>query len=136
MTTTTSEVTQIEEPERQTTDDIASSVSVSSDDVTVEADGLQASLSTHASEFSVNEFKCPTCSLVHHHTTNKHRATDSFDLSVEDTLEMDYNPNCHCAVNELARHGSDFGVDEDAAASVASSAPIPEATAQEMAHKY
>lgn len=116
-------------------DELTSSVTVESG-VSVSADGLQAALNESASEASVTDFKCGTCGLTHGHGTNKHRATDSFDISMSDIDKMDYNPNCHCGVNELARHGSDFGVDESAASRTANSAPIPDDTRQEMNAEY
>jgi hypothetical protein len=137
MQETVPEVETIEESSI-TSEEITSSVSISesSDELSVEADGLHAELAENASEARVESFKCPTCSLVHAHSTNKHRSTDSFDMSVEDTVDMDFNPNCHCGVNELAHHGSDFGIDESEAESVASSAPIPDETSQKMSEMY
>jgi len=137
MQKTVPEVETIEESS-VTSEDIASSVSIneSRDEVTVEADGLQDSLSDAASRTEVNSFKCPTCNLAHSHGTNKHRANDSFDISIEETTDMDFNANCHCGVNELAEHGSDFGVSESEAESVASNAPIPDGISQKMSEMY
>lgn len=102
------------------------------DALTVKAAGLQSALETVADGFSVGGFKCAKCGLAHMHSTNKHRASDSFDMSVDDTTDMEFNPNCHCGVQELGRHGSDFGIDERSAASTAGSAPIPDDAAREM----
>lgn len=98
----------------------------------VEAAGLQDALDTVANGFDVAGFKCGKCGLAHMHDTTKHRASDSFDMSESEAADMEYDPNCHCGVQELGRHGSDYGVDEGDAARTAGSAPIPDATAREM----
>jgi len=116
-------------------EEMESSVAIGNQSI-VEAGGLHDALEDMAREFDVTGFKCPTCGLAHMHGTNKHRASDAFDISVSDTADMDYNPNCHCGVNELARRGSDFGVDETAASSTAGHAPIPDSTTQEMNSKF
>jgi hypothetical protein len=108
----------------------------SQSELRVEASGLHDSLEEVADSFDATGFKCPTCGLAHMHSTNKHRASDAFDISVETTAEMEYNPNCHCGVNELARRGSDFGIDESEATSTASHAPIPDSTTQEMNDRF
>jgi len=127
-------VQEIEQTE-QIRDEMPSSISVQSGE-SIEASGLHEALDEMASSFDVSGFKCSTCGLAHMHSTNKHRASDSFDMSVEDTADMDYNPNCHCGVNELARRGSDFGVDESEASSTASHAPIPDSATQEMNEQF
>ncbi len=116
-------------------DEMKSSVSVSTE-AGVDAGGLHDALEDMAHEFEVTGFKCTTCGLAHMHSTNKHRASDAFDISVSDTADMGYNPNCHCGVNELARRGSDFGVDETDASSTANHAPIPDSAMQEMNDKF
>lgn len=123
------EVEQIEE-------EVQSSIQVEGGSTKVEASSLHAELNDSVEDFRVNGFKCAQCGLAHMHDTNKHRATDSFDMTDDEAASMDYNPNCHCGVNELARRGSDFGVDERSAAGTASSAPIPDATTQEMNVKF
>lgn len=103
-----------------------------SSELSVEAAGLQDALDTVADGFSVRGFKCAKCGLAHMHDTNKHRASDSFSMSEDEAAGMEFNPNCHCGVQELGRHGSDYGVDESSAARTAGSAPIPDAAAREM----
>lgn len=68
---------------------------------------LQGALDEMADDFGVNGFKCahPQCGLVHGHSTNKHRASDSFDMSESEAASMEGNPNCHCGLNELAYRG-------------------------------
>lgn len=100
------------------------------------ADALHASLDEVADGFDVKGFKCVKCGLAHMHDTTKHRSGDSFDMSDSDAASQDYNPNCHCGVQELGRRGSDFGVDENSAASTARSAPIPDETAREMNSQF
>ena len=103
----------------------------------VEADGLFDTLDDIASDYDVAGFKCVSCGLAHGHDTNKHRASDTFELgATEAATSMDYNPNCHCGVQELARHGSDFGVDEAEASRIANDAPIPDEVAVQMNEKY
>jgi len=127
-------VQEIENTE-QIRDEMPSSISVQTGEG-IEAEGLHEALDDMASSFDVTGFKCSTCGLAHMHSTNKHRASDAFDISVEETADMEYNPVCHCGVNELARHGSDFGVDEEAASSTAGHAPIPDSATQEMNEKF
>ena len=107
-------------------------VAASDTSMTVEASGLQSALDGIADGFSVNGFKCAKCGLAHMHSTNKHRASDSFDMSDKDAASMEFNPNCHCGVQELGRHGSDYGVSEGDAARTAGGAPIPDDAAREM----
>lgn len=101
-------------------------------EMSVQAAGLQEAIDTIADGFRVGGFKCAKCGLVHSHDTTKHRASDSFSMSEDEASDMEYNPNCHCGVNELARRGSEYGVDESSASGTAGSAPIPDATAREM----
>lgn len=115
-------------------DELMSSISV--EGTTVDASGLHAELDRTADDMSVEGFKCPTCNLAHMHGTTKHRATDTFDLSDDEAASMEYNSVCHCGVNELARRGGEFGIDVARAASIASNAPIPDATTQEMNAKF
>lgn len=111
----------------------APSVSVEGDVSVSGAEALHGELGDIADGFDVAGFKCVKCGLAHMHDTTKHRSSDSFDVSeTEAATGQDYNPNCHCGVNELARRGSDFGVDETRAASTARSAPIPDDAAREM----
>ena len=103
----------------------------------VETDGLFSTLDGMASEYDVAGFKCVSCGLAHGHDTNKHRASDTFELgAAEAAAKMDYNPNCHCGVQELSRHGGDFGVDEGEASRIASGAPIPDEEAVAMNERY
>lgn len=106
--------------------------SVSADAVTVDASSLQSTLSDVADSFDVTGFKCVKCNLVHMHDTMKHRLTDTFDVSEEIAAAMNYNSVCHCGPHEAARRGSEFGVDESSAASIADMAPIPTDIRREM----
>lgn len=100
------------------------------------ASKLQSVIGDIADAFDVSGFKCHECGLAHMHDTTKHRASDSFDVSDTEAASMDANPNCHCAVQELGRRGSDYGVDESKASSTARSAPIPDEAAREMNEKW
>lgn len=125
-------ITEVEQTEVSELDDeMASSVEVSAD-TSVDAAGLHATLDEAASEMSVRDFRCTECGIAHGHSTNKHRATDTFDISLDSVTEMEFNPNCHCGANEMARRADEFGVDESKARSTASSAPIPDETVQQM----
>lgn len=132
--------TQIRQVERERVEEIADdalSGTVEADGpVSVDGGGLQNVLADAADSLDVTGFKCVKCSLQHGHDTNKHRSSDTFDVSESEAAKMDYNPNCHCGVNELARHGSDYGVDEASADSTASSAPIPDETRVQMDEQY
>jgi len=102
----------------------------------VEADGLQDSLSEVADSFDVTGFKCVKCGLAHMHNTMKHRISDTFDVSEDVSLKMDYNSVCHCGLQEAGRRGSDFGIDESRAASSATNAPIPPEVSRQMNEEY
>lgn len=104
--------------------------------ISVQADALQEELDDVADSFSVDGFKCAKCELTHMHSTNKHRASDSFDMGEDEAASMEYANFCHCGVNELARHGSDYGVDEGSAESTASMAPIPDETARQLDQQF
>lgn len=106
--------------------------SVSPDGLTVEANGLQEDLTDAADTFDVTGFKCVKCNLVHMHDTTKHQLTDSFDVSADIASVMNYNSVCHCGPHEAARRGSDFGIDESSARSIAEGAPIPTDISREM----
>lgn len=100
--------------------------------LSVDASGLQDTLHEIADSFDVTGFKCVKCNLAHSHDTTKHQLSKSFDISDEDAADMEYNSVCHCGLQEAARHGDDVGVDEQAAAHAASSAPIPPNVSREM----
>lgn len=110
---------------------------VSSDAVT-DADELHETLAEMADSFDVGGFKCvhEQCGMAHMHDTTKHQLSKSFDISDEDAVDIEFNSVCHCGLNEAARHGDDFGVDEMKAASRAGSAPIPPETSRVMDEKF
>jgi hypothetical protein len=122
------EQTQVEEV---STDHESLDVSIEAG-VSVETNDLQARLGEMADDFDVTGFKCVKCGLVHMHDTTKHRLSDTFDVSESDAASMDYNSTCHCGVQEAGRHGSDLGIDEGEAASIAESAPIPPESSREL----
>lgn len=108
------------------------SVSVEGSVAVAGAEALHSALDSIADSFDVRGFKCSECGLAHMHDTTKHRASDKFDMSEDEAASMDYNPNCHCGVQELGRHGSDFGIDQSEAARTARNAPIPDEASREM----
>lgn len=124
----TIEQTQVEQVE---TEDHSFSTEVEAS-VSVEASGLQDSLSEIADSFDVTGFKCVKCNLTHMHDTLKHRLSDDFDISDEESASHNYNPVCHCGVQEAGRRGSDMGIDEGKASGIAESAPIPPEASREM----
>ncbi len=95
-------------------------------------------------------FECPVCGLRHGHSSDKHDVRDEFAVTEEFTERMQYNPYCHCGVNELARlvnyfHAFEIQAFEDEdedhfdidkrrsqIQSAANSAPIPDSTRQAM----
>lgn len=93
---------------------------------------LQSEIEMAAEGFRVSDFKCQKCGLAHGHDTDKHRASDTFELSHEEASDMEANPSCHCGPHELAHRGSEYGVDESKAASVARDAPVPESIKKEF----
>jgi len=56
------------------------------------------------SSASINDFECPVCGLTHGHSDTKHDIRDRGELAVTDDFadRMNFAPNCHCGVNELA----------------------------------
>jgi hypothetical protein len=95
-------------------------------------------------------FECPVCGLCHGHDSDKHDVRTEFAITEEFAERMQYNPYCHCGVNELARlvnffdafeiqafedEGEDhFNIDKRRSQiqSASSSAPIPDSTRQDM----
>lgn len=106
-------------------------VSVSFDPETDQAQELQGMLEDAADSFTVTGFKCAheECGLVHGHATNKHRTSDSFDVSPAEASEMEANPNCHCGLNEAAHEGLQGAPDPTAANE---KAPIPESMSEHL----
>lgn len=51
---------------------------------------------------SVSGYECPVCGLKHSHSDDKHDIRESFGVRAEFAEQMEYNPFCHCGVNELA----------------------------------
>lgn len=103
----------------------------------VSSDSLLATLDEVSESFNVAGFKCAECGLAHSHSTTKHQASKSFDISSEEAASgMEYNPVCHCGVHELSHRGSDFGVDEDSASRTARSAPIAPSEKSEMRSRF
>lgn len=107
------------------------SVQVEADPSVEGASQLQGALGEIADSMDVSGFKCAheKCGLVHNHSTNKHRASDSFDMGDEDAASMEANPNCHCGLNELARTGGDETPSPSRANDMA---PIPDGMARHL----
>lgn len=99
------------------------------------ADTLHGALNEMADDFRASGFKCvhEACGLVHGHDTTKHRSSDSFDMSDEEAADMEFNPNCHCGLNELARSGHD---DAPSPSRANSTAPIPDSASRAMDKMY
>lgn len=96
---------------------------------TISVDGLHDAIQEMADSFDVSGFKCVKCGLVHQHDTTKHKISETFDITEDDAAtQFEYNPVCHCGVQEAARHGSDFGIDEREASDIAEGAPVPPGT--------
>lgn len=110
--------------------------SVSRPERSVDANGLHATLEEMADSFDVTGFKCVKCNLVHKHDTTKHRLTSTFDVNADTVAQMDFSSVCHCGVNEAARRGSMFGIDESEAARHAAKAPIPPETSRQMDEEF
>jgi len=105
-------------------------------DATVDAGDLHETITDIADTFDVTGFKCVKCGLAHMHDTTKHQLSKEFDISDDDSAEMEYNPVCHCGLQEAGRHGSDMGIDEGSAARAADSAPIPPEASREMNEQF
>jgi hypothetical protein len=105
-------------------------------ETSVDANGLHSSLEDVADSFDVTGFKCVKCDLAHMHDTTKHRLSDTFDsFDSDDATDTEYNSTCHCGVQEAARRGSDFGISESEATSIAKNAPIPPETSRQMSEE-
>lgn len=101
--------------------------------VTIEgAEELHSGLDEIADSFDVTGFKCAKCGLVHMHDTTKHRLSDTFDVDESIAGSTEYNSVCHCGVQAAARNGSEYGIDEESAAEIASNAPVPPEAATAM----
>lgn len=85
---------------------------------------LQQTLDELTDGLTPSGFKCAheECGLVHGHATNKHRATDSFDVSADEASSMETNPNCHCGLHESAERGFEGAPSRSGATE---QAPIP-----------
>jgi hypothetical protein len=101
------------------------SVSVKGSRDVAGASELHSELGEIADSFDVTGFKCvhEECGLVHNHDTTKHRASDSFDMTDDESAQMEFNPNCHCGLSELARSGIDGAPTPSEANSMA---PVPD----------
>lgn len=53
-------------------------------------------------EVKLKDFQCPVCGLSHGHSDTKHDIRESFNVTNEFAERMEFAPNCHCGVNELA----------------------------------
>ncbi len=104
--------------------------------VSVDAGNLHGKIAEIADTFDVTGFKCVKCGLAHMHDTTKHQLSKDFDISDADSAAMDYNPVCHCGLQEAGRHGSDMGIDEASAARTAGNAPIPPEASREMNEQF
>jgi len=51
---------------------------------------------------NVNDFECPVCGLSHGHSDDKHDIRPTFNVEASFAERMEFAPNCHCGVNELA----------------------------------
>lgn len=95
------------------------------------AETLHGALNEMADDFRASGFKCvhEACGLVHNHDTTKHRASDSFGMGDDEAADMEFNPNCHCGLNELARRGH---ADAPSPSRANSMAPIPDSASRAM----
>lgn len=99
------------------------------------AQELQSELGSMADSFNVRGFKCvhQDCGLVHGHDTTKHRGSDSFDMSEDEAAQMEFNPNCHCSLNEVARSGVDGAPSPSRANEMA---PVPDSVIHSLDKMY
>jgi hypothetical protein len=51
---------------------------------------------------NVSGFECQVCGLNHSHDDRKHDVRDIFGVTEAFADQMEFNPFCHCGVNELA----------------------------------
>lgn len=51
---------------------------------------------------NVDDFECPVCGLSHGHSDDKHDIRPTFNVDASFAERMEFAPNCHCGVNELA----------------------------------
>jgi len=70
-------------------------------DATVDAGDLHETITDIADTFDVTGFKCVKCGLAHMHDTTKHQLSKEFDISDDDSAEMEYNPVCHLVYRKL-----------------------------------
>lgn len=72
------------------------------DEVDGDLKGVLEEAAGMVSAATVSGFECPVCGLNHGHPDDKHDIRDAFDVAADFADEMQYNPYCHCGVNELA----------------------------------
>lgn len=115
---------EMEEPELEDSSEV---LEISVGEETMDgAKQMADELDRTADGFEVSGFKCVGCGLSHGHDTDKHRSSDSFNMSHEEAGNMEANSVCHCGVNAIG-YGDDGPdrVNRSEARSVADNAPIP-----------
>lgn len=87
---------------------------------------LASDIKGAAAHARVGGYKCQKCNLAHTHDTDKHRASDSYGLTHEDAAGMEFNPNCHCGLHNVAHRSGELGVSDAPTPSRANDlAPVP-----------
>jgi hypothetical protein len=74
------------------------------DDVDGDLKGVleEAGQLVSGSRSRVSNFECQVCGLNHGHDDRKHDIRSIFGVTEEFADQMEFNPYCHCGVNELA----------------------------------
>lgn len=65
------------------------------------ADVLQQA-AIQVEQAKVRDFQCPVCGLSHGHSDSKHDIRTAVNVTEQFAEMMQFNPACHCGVNELA----------------------------------
>lgn len=53
-------------------------------------------------DIELHDFECSVCGQTHGHDDRKHDIRQSFNVLPEFAEDMEFDPKCHCGVNELA----------------------------------
>lgn len=86
------------EETKETLGELIDSVGEINDDLRETLEQAQSQVSNQG----VRDFECVECGLNHGHSDHKHDIRNEFNVTPEFAEQMDFNPFCHCGVNELA----------------------------------
>jgi hypothetical protein len=89
---------------RDLSDTIEGTLNALDDDIDGDVKAVLQDASSLVQNTRVSRFECPVeaCGLGHSHPDHKHDIRAGFNVEDSFAEQMDFNPFCHCGVNELA----------------------------------